>query len=272
MATIAELRTRVRSELGDRLLPFRDTLRGTGDVSQYELSANNVVTTGFSVEKISGTTTTVLSTPADYTLDDTNGILDLTVVLAQDDLLLVAGSSYGLFSDDELDQYLTDALAQHNRGRSTTTRYQDSNGFIKYSQEPIDVDNLPAEEDILVVLLATIEAMWALSTDAATDINVQTSDGTTVDRGQRFAQLQTQIGMLTDRYQMLCEKLGVGLFSIEVTNLRRVSRTTNRLVPLFREQEYDDYSLPKRIIPPSQPGHQNDDESGIPSQTLYGYF
>jgi hypothetical protein len=272
VATIDDLRTRVRSELGDRLLPFRDTLRGTGSVSQYELSANNVLPTGFSVEKISGSTTTTLASPADYTLDAVNGILDLTTALAQDDLLLVSGSSYGLFSDDELDAYLNDALAQHNRGRSTNTRYQDSDGFIRYSQEPISVDNLPPEEDLLVVLLATIEAMWALSTDAATDINVQTSDGTTVDRGQRFAQIQTQLGMLTDRYQMLCEKLGVGLFSIEVTNLRRVSRTTNRLVPLFREKEYDDYSLPARIIPPPQPGHQYDDESGIPSQTWGGWF
>jgi hypothetical protein len=43
-------------------------------------------------------------------------------------------------------------------------------------------------------------------------------------------------------------------------------------VPLFRPQEYDDYSLPKRITPPIGPGHQYDDESGIPSQTQYGYF
>ncbi|MDX3260691.1 hypothetical protein PV336_15840 [Streptomyces sp. MI02-2A] len=272
MATIADLRTRVRSELGDRLLPFRDTLRGTGDVSQYELSANNIEATGFAVEKISGTTNTTLTSPADYVLDALNGILDLTAPLVQDDLLLVSGHSYGLFSDDELDQYVNDALAQHNRGRATNTRYRDENGFIKYDKTPIDVFNLPPEEDLLVVLLATTEALWALSTDAATDINVQTSDGTTVDRGQRFAQIQTQIGALTDRYKLLCEKLGVGLFSIEVSNLRRVSRTTNRLVPLFREKEYDDYSLPDRIIPPSQPGNQNDDESGIPSQTWGGWF
>jgi hypothetical protein len=125
----------------------------------------------------------------------------------------------------------------------------------------------------MVVMLAAIEAMWALSTDAATDINVQTSDGTSVDRGQRFAQIQTQIGMLTDRYKTLCEKMGVGLYSIEVSNLRRVSRTTGRLVPLFREREYDDHSLPQRILPPIGPGHQNDDESGVPSSVFgsWGY-
>jgi hypothetical protein len=66
--------------------------------------------------------------------------------------------------------------------------------------------------------------------------------------------------------------LGVGLYAIEVTNLRRVSRTTGRLVPLFREREYDDYTLPERILPPIGPGHQNDDESGVPSHTWGGYF
>jgi hypothetical protein len=270
MATLEDLRTRVRSELGDRLQPFRDTIRGTGDVVQYELSANNV--TGVEVLHISGGSQTTLSAPGDYVLDDLNGIIDLVQPLALDALLLVSGSSFGLFSDEELDIYLKDAVAQHNRGRTVSTRYKDSNGFIKYDEVPVDVGNLPPEEDALVVLLATTEAMWALSTDASTDINVQTSDGTSVDRGQRFAQIQTQIGMLTDRYRTLCEKLGVGLYAIEVTNLRRVSRTTGRLVPLFREREYDDYTLPERILPPIGPGHQNDDESGVPSQTWGGYF
>jgi hypothetical protein len=271
MATLDELRIRVRSELGDRLQPFRDTIRGTGDVAQYELSANNV--TGLEVLHISGGSQTTLSTPADYVLDDLNGILDLTQPLALDALLLVSGSSYGLFADDELDNYLNDALAQHNRGRTITTRYKDSHGFIKYDEVAVDVSTLPPEEDVMVVMLAAIEAMWALSTDAATDINVQTSDGTSVDRGQRFAQIQTQIGMLTDRYKTLCEKMGVGLYSIEVTNLRRVSRTTGRLVPIFREREYDDHSLPQRILPPIGPGHQNDDESGVPSSVFgsWGY-
>jgi hypothetical protein len=269
---MTDLVTRVRGEIGDRLQPFRDTLRGTGDVLQYELSAQNISTTGLSVVSLTGTTQTTLATPADYTLDDLNGIIDLTVPLPVDVLLLVAGNSYGLFSDEELTQKVTDALAQHTKGRTVSTRYQDANGFIRYDERQVTVANLPAEEELLVALLASIEAMWTLSTDAATDINVQTSDGTTVDRGQRFAQLQTQIAATTDRYAMLCQKLGVGLFTIEVTNLRRVSRTTNRLVPLYREREFDDYSLPQRILPPIGPGHQNDDESGIPTQTINGYW
>lgn len=269
MATIEDLRSRARSELGDRLTPFRDTIRGTGDVAEYELSANNV--TGLEAVQVIGATQTVL-TVSDYVLDALNGILTLNSPLPLDALLLVSGQSFSLFADDELDTYINDAFAQHNRGRTISARYKDSNGFIRYNEEPVSFATLPPEEDVMVVMLACTEAMWALASDAATDINVQTADGTSVDRGQRFAQLQKQIQMLTDRYTMLCEKMGVGLYAIEVTNLRRVSRTTNRLVPIFREREYDDYSLPTRVLPPIGPGHQNDDESGIPSQTWGGYF
>jgi hypothetical protein len=270
MATTADLRTRVRNELGDRLQPFRDTIRGVGDVSQYELSANNV--TGLEVIQITGTTQTPLSTPADYTVDSVDGILDLATALPLDSLLLVSGSSYGLFADDELDTYINDALLHHTQGRTVATRYMDANGFVRYDEVPVDLSTLPDVEESLVAMLASIECLWKLATDASTDINVETSDGTHVDRGQRFAQIQTQIAAATDRYQTLCEKLGVGLYSIEVTNLRRVSRTTNRLVPLYREREYDDYSLPQRILPPIGPGHQNDDESGLPSQTWGGWW
>ena len=36
-----------------------------------------------------------------------------------------------------------------------------------------------------------------------------------------------------------CGALGVGIWRIQVLNQRRVSLTTNRLVPIFREQEYN---------------------------------
>lgn len=269
MATMDSLRTRVRDALGDPPVPFRDTLRGTGSVSQYELSANNV--TAVVVIHIAGSVTTTLATPADYTLDAADGLLDLTVPLPLDNLLLVSGSSTSLFTDAELDTHITDALMHHTQGRTDATRYLSPHGFIRYDEVAIGLGNLPPEEESLVALLAQIEASWVLYADAATDINVETSDGTTVNRAQRFAQLQALIPFLTSQYEMLCSKLGVGLFAIEVTNLRRVSRTTNRLVPEFREREYDDYSLPKRILPPIGPSHKYDDESGIPSQSTYGY-
>ena len=42
--------------------------------------------------------------------------------------------------------------------------------------------------------------------------------------------------------------LGVGLGAAEVGTLRRVSKTTNRLVPVYVQREYDDISRPRRLF------------------------
>jgi hypothetical protein len=48
-----------------------------------------------------------------------------------------------------------------------------------------------------------------------------------------------QIQALEDEYTKIGAALGVGLYRIQVLFQRRVSYTTNRLVPIFREQEYN---------------------------------
>jgi hypothetical protein len=100
-------------------------------------------------------------------------------------------------------------------------------------------------------------------TDAATDIDITTAEGTHIPRAQRFGQLEQMISALTERYKSLCSLLGVGLYRIEVSNLRRVSRQTGRLVPLYVEREYDDNSLPERIVAPID--RRNADPDGPPS-------
>jgi len=42
--------------------------------------------------------------------------------------------------------------------------------------------------------------------------------------------------------------LGVGLGRAEIGTLRRVSKTTNRLVPVYVVREYDDISRPRRLF------------------------
>ena len=37
------------------------------------------------------------------------------------------------------------------------------------------------------------------------------------------------------------------MYKIEVFNLRRISRMTNKLIPMYRPQEIDDASLPERV-------------------------
>lgn len=269
MASLSSLNKRVRSQLGDRAQPFRDTFYGTGDMAIFELSANNVRSTGFRAHVLASGSDTDLDPETDYDLDLDNGIITLPEPLADGSVLMVEGSSFGILSDEEVDYFVRTALLQHTNGRTVKTRYRDDHGFIQYDEVDMTMDNLPEIEEPLVAMLATIEALWDLTTDASTDIDVTSPDGTHIPRGQRYAQMREQIDLLTEKYQTLCKQLNVGLGRIEMSTLRRISRTTNRYVPVFKGREYDEHQLPVRLLPPIDGRDQ--DDSGVPSPAWAGW-
>lgn len=203
-----------------------------------------------------------------YTLDAVNGSLIFTRALPLNAVLVVSGQAFGLFTDDELQTVIEDAERQHCQGQTLTERYRDSQGFITYRDMPKTLDNLPYREENLLVTLADIDAMWILATDAATDVNVQTAEGTNIDRTARYMQYMKHIAALQQKYEMWCGQLGVGMFRTESLNLRRVSRTNNRLVPIFRPREYDDHRYPTRELP--QIDRRDEDSSGVPSPIWNG--
>lgn len=263
MATEVDILRRVRLELGDRGEQFRSSYPGDGSTKAFQLPVQNVTPEQLKVFTIAGAVITDLDSPADYTLDVTNGFLTTTAVIDQATILVTEGLAYGLFSDDELKIFINDALLQHTHGRTTIVKYRDSNGFVYYTDVPITLDVLPPVEDALVALLACLEALWALSTDASTDIDVITGEGTHLPRSQRWAQLMRQIDVLDDKYRTLAQQLNVGLYRIEMSTLRRVSMQTGRLVPVFAPREYDDARRPRRELPPIDVA--NEDESGVAS-------
>jgi hypothetical protein len=77
-----------------------------------------------------------------------------------------------------------------------------------------------------------------------------------------------QIAALEDRYVKDCLVLNVGPYRMEVGDLRRVSQTTGRLVPLFKARDYDDHRYPVRKLPPID--SQYEDASGVPGMFWYG--
>lgn len=271
MADRAAILARVRTELGDYGADFRDVFLGTGELSTYDLSAINVRDVAVTAQTGSGPI--VLQTPADYSVDTRSGRLLLAgdyAPLGDGLRLVVTGSGGGMLSDDDLDQLLTEALLQHAHDRTVRTRYRDEHGHIRYRDDAITLETLPPVEELPVALLVTANALWVLATDAAGDVDVVTPDGTHIARQQRYEQIIHQIGLVEERYTELCSALNVGLNRIEMFDLRRVSRTTGRLVPLFKEQEYDDYSLPTRKLPPVD--SQDEDASGIPSIAYWGWW
>jgi hypothetical protein len=240
-------------------------------VSQYDLTDFNVW--NVTVIWIRNQVAVPLVAGTDYMLNTQEGRIFLTgapAPLPQGDNLLVSGQAGGMFSDQELEIFINDAVTQHTLGRSVKTRFRDSNGFIKYMEVPMDLTNLPQVEGTLIAQRASIDALWALATDASTDIDISSADGTTVPRSERYRQLRQQIDGMTDRYNQLCNMLNVGLNRIEMSKIRRVSRTTNRLVPVFVDREYDDYDLPKRQLPFID--ERDTDTSNIPSPLFGGMW
>lgn len=275
MADRAHMIQRIRNELGDFGRTFRHAFKGDGETDRYDLPVSQVSQADFKAFTLDGGTISNLSSPADYTIDYRNSVLVLTDPLADDITLIAEGTAYGLFSDEDLGVYLDDALAQHTHGATTSVRYRDASGHIRFVHAPVNLATLPALEEILVVILATVEALWTLTTDAATDIDVSTAEGTFVARSQRYKQLLNQIELLTEKYKTLSQQLNVGLFRVEISDLRRISRTTGRLVPLYVAREYDDTTYPIRRIPPIDQSHseleQGPTNTDVPTVDLVLY-
>lgn len=269
MATEASMIQSVRNELGDFLESFRDTFRGTGNKDDWNLPANNVSELS-SVYTLGSSDQIIPFNPAvDYTLNAREGIITFTTPPGVDQLVVVEGKANGILTDEEIEGFLYAAASQHLKDRTTEKRYRDGHGFIRYEREPMTMTDLPSHEVILVTLLATIEALWALSTDASKDIDVQTSEGTTVPRGQRWRQITAQIDILQQKYEKLSLAMGVGLFAPEVMTQTRVSRTTGRLIPRFTPREYDESGPPTRRLPPRN--NRDEDQDGPPSPFWSGY-
>lgn len=203
-----------------------------------------------------------------YTLDTVNGTLVFNQALPLNSTLSVQGTAYGMFADMDLEDIVLDASRQHCMGQTLQERYRNAEGFITFRNVPKDLWNLPKMEERLVVWLADIDAMIILATDAATDVNVQTAEGTNIDRTARYQQLWSHIHQLRETYTTWCGQLGVGMFRIETLSQRRVSKTTNRLVPLFEPREYDDHRYPVRQLP--QIDSRDQDTSGVPSPIWNG--
>jgi len=231
MATITDLVTKLRTELSDQSKQFTKTFTGDGVTTTFNLGVKPVDAVTLLVKDNS----TTLTNPAGYTVETTYGIVHTTAAIASGHTLTVTGNVWRYFSDDELASFINTALTQHTTGRT------DSYG------RAITVSSLPEIEVYPLVVLAAVEALFVLATDASFDININAPDGVTIPRGQRFQQISSFINQRMEHYRSICSALNIGIWRIEVGQLRRVSRTTNKLVPIYMPQEVDDSRRPERV-------------------------
>lgn len=265
---LSELIGRIRSEIGDKAKPFRSLMQGDGSTLMTDLVQPNVNALGFGIDVTDTVHVKTLSPQTDYTIDEENGIILFTAPVAAGSTAIISGTSCGMFTDNELLKPIRDAVIWHCHNRQISERYRERHGFITYRETPIGLRNLPPEEELPLIVLATVNTYWMLADDMALDVNVQTAESTSINRGERYTQVMSQIDRLQDRYDDLTSQLNIGPKRIQTMNLRRTSQTTGRLIPLFKPREFDDHRYPVRMLPPID--HAYDDNSGVPSALFYG--
>ena len=232
MATLTALSDRLRSELGDIGRSFSETFTGDGSTVRFQLTQNPIQGSTL-VVKVNGTD--VSSTT---TVEEGVGVIILQTPPINTATIVVTGLAFRYFTDSDICYYINTAFTEHAH---TTT---DTNG------SPASMSSLPALDEYPLVILASTMALYTLATDASFDIDIISPDGVNIPRSERYRQLSQIIEQRKEQYRELCKLLNVGMHRIEVFSLRRISKLTNRYVPIYRPQEVDDGSIPQRVMLP----------------------
>lgn len=228
MATVESLVSRVRLELGDLGKSFVTKFVADGTTNRFYIHYSPLDAASIFVW-LNGTDVT--STTA---VEESTGVLVFDTVPADGTEITVSGTYFRYFTAAELASLVTDAVAQHSAGHVDTVGRK------------VTVDTLPSNEDYAVSIYATTLALYTLATDASFDIDIAAPDGVSIPRSERYRQLMDMVQARQVQYKDLCVQLGIGMYKIDVFTLRRVSKTTNRYVPVYKPQEVDDRSYPQR--------------------------
>lgn len=250
MATLTDLVSRVRTELNDQAKQFTKSFTGDGVTVTFPLGYKPVDDSTLLVQ-VDGT---IITNPAGYTVEPSVGVIHFTSAPNGSSVISVNGSVFRYFSDADVSYFVNTAVGQHLYNRSDQFGRQ------------MTLALLPEVEVYPVTILSTIEALYTLATDSAFDIDITTPDGVHIPRNQRFNQLIALVEQRKEQYRNICSALNIGLWRMEVGTLRRVSRTTNKLVPVYMPQEVDDARLPERVY------LQNDMTGRAPMPTTVGVY
>lgn len=196
----------------------------------YELGQPNIDTNTLWIATNVGASVSEL-TSSQYSLDSRNGILRLASTPTSGAKIMVEGYHYEWVSPQDLEFYAKQAISQHT-----------------FSLE-IPLENMSALIIETIGIGTIVEALGALMSEFSRDIDVMTSESIHIPASQRFRMVQSLLSYWTGQYQSQARALNIGVDRIEIFNLRRVSRTTNRYVPIFKAKELGEYGPIERIFP-----------------------
>ncbi len=206
-----------------------------GGSRTYELGSPNVDLDTLWVAVYTSGSPTELAASA-FALDSRNGILRFNQTPASNSRVMVEGYYYEWVLPKDLEFYAKHAIQAHSHNLDI----------------PIELA-APAVIDV-VGIAALIEVLWALMTEYSRDIDVMTSESVHIPGSQRFNMLRNLIEGWEQEYRKLAKALNIGPERIEVMNLRRVSRTTNRYIPIYVPKELGDYGPIERVFPEQDHG------------------
>lgn len=228
-----------RDALADPRRFFEEELTGTGTKTVFRLGYTNIDPKDLTVVVAANTLRPNVSQgyePVD--LDE--GYIRFANAPAEGAIITVSGFYWDWYSDTKLLRYIGYAA----------TNYSTAEGADRLA------DLLEENGDLNVILgmAGAVEALWADWVASSREIDVSSPE-VSIPVRQRFQQLSQMLPLVTQNLRDAEQALNIGRYKIEMFDLRRVSRTTNRLVPIFKEQEWDDFMIyPERILPPIDDG------------------
>jgi hypothetical protein len=230
MATITDIENIARTYLRDFPKFFQtsfDIVGRTYDLSHINVDSDSLWVAVYATG--SGSASALSAT--DYSLDERNGVLRLSNTYSSGTKVMVEGYYYEWVTPTDLSFYTQRALEKHLHTIN------------------LSVDQLADVVINAIGIAAICECLWALMTEYSRDIDVITSESVHIPASQRFRMVQGLLAQWEKEYERHAANLNIGFDRLEVMNLRRVSRTTNRLVPLYKQKELGDFSPMERLWP-----------------------
>ena len=232
MAVNQDVINQVRLELNDQPISFDTVITGNGIATRFETGTYPIDGSTLVV-----TVDTVAVTPA--LIEERTGAVTFSSPPPDGSVVRFTGTKYRYFGPTDLQTYIDASIAEQFNNRTDAFGRQ------------ITLTNMPGIELYPLSILASIKALWALATDASFDIDVSAPDGVSIPRSERYRQLLEMIQVRQQQYDEYVDLLNIGIGRIEVFTMRRVSKMTGRLVPVYISQEIDDQTKPQRAWLPT---------------------
>lgn len=232
-AVVEEVTVMARTFLRDFPKFFQTAFDAT--TRTYELGHPNIDTDSLYVAVYTSNTPTELAASA-FSLDSRNGILRLAATPAANSRVMVEGYYYEWILPADLEFYAHHAIEEHVYNLS------------------VPLENMSDLVIDTIGMATVVNALWALLSEYSRDIDVMTSESVHIPGSQRYRMVQSLLEYWQRQYEAQARALNIGINRIEVMNLSRVSRTTNRYVPIYVAREIGDYGPVERIFPERDKG------------------